>query len=179
MKLNAFTLDKGLLRNIKSRLALIRFIPWKGAIARPVRHSHTLFPKGNSGIPRQLSKKTGAHSIRCVPRFEQACGQGLSIKRLDVTGKNARVTRKESCAMLKLALVNTLADLVRVLLDTRTEANHSRILVNIVLDPVLVGCPRDAGRLRHRETNAIGREHPAIDARLSQLQTCLKEVQTW
>ena len=58
--------------------------------------------------------------------------------------------------MLKLALVNTLADLVRVLLDTRTEANHSRILVNIVLDPVLVGCPRDAGRLRRSEKGSSG-----------------------
>ena len=67
MKLNAFTLDKGLLRNIKSRLALIRFIPWKGTIARPVRHSHTLFPKGNSGIPRQLSKKPGHTAFAVCP----------------------------------------------------------------------------------------------------------------
>src|ERR1700690_2771984 len=69
--------------------------------------------------------------------------------------------------MPHLANIDALGDLVRVLLDAGRESEHGGVLVSAGNHPLLGLADWNAGVvLRHRIADAVGRENPAIDARL-------------
>src|SRR5664279_4330068 len=131
------------------------------------------------GMPSTASRVSRSSKIQLLSSSREAERKGFSMvpsssrqeaswpvrcgdHDLGIAREDAGEAGQEGGTVLEFALVEAFPDLVGVLLDAGTEAEHGWVLVDVADHPVLLHAAGNAGFLGDRVADAVRGEDPAI-----------------